>query len=229
MSNIETVEAIELRRKQMLERMAEQTKALRTTGAYITFKNAVLKVDGQPVPNNVAEVRVLSAISERAWYDGPYDADNAQVPACYALDDTVPHPEARDPQSDSCETCPKNKWGTAPPRPGSQVPGKGKACRESARLVVIAARIPLKSAPLYLAKIPVTSLQTVTTFMNRCIAAQKLPGEFVAELSVAEDKRSFFKVSLTMKEHTADLDPNLLLERQTEAEQLALQPYPNLE
>jgi len=122
---------------------AAQAAALRTTGSYITFKNATLKVDGQPVPNNTADVRVLAALSERAWYDGPFDPDNAQVPVCYALDSEEPHPESKDPQSETCKECPKNKWGSAPPRPGSTVAGKGKACREGARLIMVPAGIPL--------------------------------------------------------------------------------------
>jgi hypothetical protein len=230
MSNeLESMDAIKKRLDEQLERQAAQAAAMRTTGRYITFKNATLKVDGNPVPNNTADVRVLAAISERAWYDGPFDSDNAQVPACYAFDSEEPHPKARDPQADTCKDCPKNKWGSAPPRPGSTLPGKGKACREGARMIVVPAGIPLKSAPMYMAKIPVTSLNAVTTFVGRCQAAAKLLGEFVATLSVTEDKKTFFKVHLTMKEHTADMDIGLLLNKQEEAFQLAMAPYPNLD
>lgn len=230
MSNeVESMDVIKRRLEEQLERQAAAAASMRTTGSFITFKNATLKVDGQPVPNNTADVRVLAAISERAWYDGAYDPDQAQVPACYALDAADPHPEAREPQHDNCKECPKNKWGSAPPRPGSTLPGKGKACREGARIIVVPAGIPLKSAPMYMAKIPVTSLNAVTTFVGRCQAAAKLMGEFVVTLSVTEDKKSFFKVHLTLKEHTADMDPLLLLNRQEEAYQLAMTPYPNIE
>ena len=229
MSNIESVDAIEKRRQAMLQRAAEAAAAMRTSGSYISFKNATLKVDGQAVPNNKAEVRVLAAIGERAWYDGPYDPDTPQVPACYALDSTVPHEEAASPQSDDCVKCPKNKWGSAPPRPGSTTPGKGKACREGARVIVVPANVPLKMAPMYTAKIPVTSLDAINTFVGRCAGAGKLTGEFIATLSCTEDKRSFFKVHLDIKEHTPDLDPLLLMQRQDEAMELAMQPYPSFD
>jgi hypothetical protein len=202
---------------------------MRTTGAYIGFKNAILKVDGNPVPGNKAEVRVLAAIPERAWYAGAYDPDVAQVPACYALDSSEPHQQSADPQSDFCESCPKNKWGSAPPRPGSTLPGKGKACREGARLVVVAAGTPLKIAPMYTAKIPVTSLSAVNTFIDRCASGGKLTGEFVAVLGVIEDKKSFFKVLLDPKEFTPDMDLHLLMERQDTAYQLAMTPYPQID
>lgn len=226
MNEVESMDVIKKRLEAELERQRETAAAMRTGMAFITFKNANMKVDGQPVPNNTADVRVLAAVSERAWYDGPYDPDTPQVPACYSLDSDEPHPEAADPQSEKCGDCPKNKWGSAPPRPGSNVPGKGKACREGARLIVVPANVPLKSAPMYTAKIPVTSLSTVNNFTSRCNQAAKLTGEFVTTLSVTEDKKSFFKVHLTMKEHTADLDTLLLLNKQEEAYQLAMTPYP---
>ena len=218
---------VEERIKQQLARQAEAAQGLRTTGSYISFKNATLKVDGQPVPNNMADVRVLAAIGERTWYPDAFDADAVQVPACYALDDTVPHPEARDPQSDNCSECKWNKWGTAVDSRGN--PARGKACREGARIIVIPANVPLKSAPMYTAKIPVTSLGAVTAFSSRCAQAGKLSGEFVTVLSCTEDKKSFFKVHLAIKEHTADLDKSILLQKQDEAMELAMTPYPNLE
>lgn len=213
-----------------LERQRESALTLRSTGSFITFKNAILKVDGQPVPNNTAEVRVLAIVGERAWYDGPYDPDTPQVPACYAFNGTgVPHPEAESPQHETCEGCPKNKWGTAPSRPGSNVPGKGKACREGARVVVVPANVPLKSAPLSMAKVPVTSLSTINDFAARCSQSMKLSGEFISQLSVSEDKRTFFKVHLNIRELTDGIDMEQLLSRQDEAFKLATQPYPHID
>lgn len=205
-----------------LARQQEAANALKSGGSYISFKNAILKVDGQPIPANMVEVRVLAAIGERTYYQDDFDADTIQVPDCYALDDDHPHPEARNPQSDACGDCPMNKWGT-----GKR--GRGKACREGARLIVVPANVPLLNAPMYTAKIPVTSLNTVTMFTARCSQAGKLAGEFVTQLSVAEDKKSFFKVSLAIKEHTADIDMTHLLAKQDQAYELAMQPYPNIE
>lgn len=216
--------------KAQLERQAAVVGTLRSSGSFITFKNANLKVDGVPIPNNTIETRVLAVVAERAWYSGAYDPDTPQVPACYSLNSTgAPHPESNEPQSMACETCPKNKWGSAPPRPGSNKPGRGKACREAARVVVIAANAPIKSAPLYMAKVPVTSLQEVSTFVQRCMSSNKLMGEFVTHLSCTEDKKSFFKVHLNIKEISSDIDPEVLLKRQDEAFALATQPYPDIE
>ena len=216
------VETLEQQLQRQLAAQALAAQGMRTTGSYISFKNARLKVDGQEVPNNQADVRVLAVIGERAWYDGEYDADKTQVPACYALDDSAPHSEAADPQAATCAECPKNKWGSAPK-------GRGKACREGARMIVVPAGTPLDIAPMSTAKIPVTSLAAIQTFTSRCIQAGKLFGECVATLSVTEDKKSFFKVHLNIKEVTNNMDLALLMKKQAEATELALTPYPSLD
>ena len=210
-----------------LTRQQEAAQGLHTGGAYISFKNAQLKVDGQPIPNNTIETRVLAAIGERAYYANGFSADVVQVPDCYALDSTAPHAEARNPQSDLCGDCPHNAWGSAVDARGGKA--RGKACREGARIIVVPANVPLKTAPMYTAKIPVTSLNTVTAFTSRCSQAGKLSGEFVTQLSVAEDKKSFFKVTLTLKDHTSDMDMTMLLTKQDQAYELAMQPYPTID
>ena len=48
-------------------------------------------------------------------------------------------------------------------------------------------------------------------------------------LSVVEDKKSFFKVHLNIKEVSTGLDPNILLAKMDEAYQLAVTPYPSLD
>jgi hypothetical protein len=226
-NQIESTDAIKDRIAKQLERQAEAANAMRTTGSYISFKNAQLKVDGQPIPNNTADVRVLAAVGERTWYSEAFDADSVQVPTCYALDSDSPHPEAREAQAETCADCKWNKWGTAVDSRGN--PSRGKACREGARIIVVPSNVPLKSAPMYTAKIPVTSLGAVTAFTSRCAQASKMSGEFVTRLSVTEDKKSFFKVHLDIKEHTADLDPMLILQKQDQAYELATTPYPTLD
>lgn len=207
---------------QQLARQNEAAQSLRSSGSYIGFKNAQLRVDGIAIPANQLDVRVLAALSERAWYSKDFDADAVQVPDCYALDDDVPHDQAKNPQSGSCAECAHNKWGSASR-------GKGKACRESARVIVIPANVPLASAQMYTAKVPVTSLSTVTSFTSRCGQANKLMGEFVTKLSVTEDKKTFFKVHLVPVEVTADMDMAALLKAQNAAYELAMTPYPVLE
>ena len=210
-----------------LAKQAETAQGLRTTGSYISFKNATLKVDGQPIPNNTADVRVLAAIGERTYYAEAYDSDEAQIPTCYALDSASPHESAKDVQAENCADCKWNAWGTAVDSRGN--PARGKACREGARIIVVPANVPLKTAPMYTAKIPVTSLGAVTAFSSRCQQNNALSGEFVTTLSCVEDKKSFFKVHLAIKERSTDIDLSILVQKTDEAMKLALTPYPVLE
>ncbi len=205
-----------------IARQNEAAQSLRSSGSFIGFKNAQLKVDGISIPANEINVRVLSILRERAYYSKDFDADAVQVPDCYALGSDEPHTEAANPQSDSCETCPHNKWGSA-------AKGKGKACRESARVIVIPAGVPMASAQMYTAKVSVTSLAAVTSFSSRCGQANKLTGEFVTKLSVTEDKKTFFKVHLTPVEVTPEMNMEELVKCQEAAYQLACTPYPKLE
>lgn len=214
--------AVETLEQQLARQLAAQALAaqgMRTSGSYISFKNAILKVDGQPVPNNTADVRVLAVVGERAWYGSEFDADQVQVPNCYALDSGEPHELSKEPQADNCASCEKNKWGSAER-------GRGKACREGARVIVVPAGTPLDIAQMSTAKFPVTSLASVTAFSSRCTQAGKLTGECITALTVVEDKKSFFKASLTIKEVTNNMDMALLLKKQQEAYQLAVTPYP---
>jgi hypothetical protein len=226
-NEVESMEDIQKRLDANIERQRKATADMRTGGIYASFKNARLKIDGQDIPNNKADIRVLAAIGERAYYPGPFDADKSQVPTCYALDSGAPHDEAREAQAESCVDCAHNKWGTAVDSRGN--PARGKACREGARVIFISANLPVKSAPMITAKIPVTSLKTVTNLTERCSSAGKLTGEFVTELEVTEDKKSFFKVLMTLKNVTADINKLELLNAQERAYQLAMQPYPQLE
>lgn len=221
---------MEERVKQQLAKQQAEVATLRSTGNFISFKNGNMKVNEQPVPNNTAEVRILAVVAERAWYSTAYDPDVPQTPACYALGPSgAPSDHAKDPQADLCKECPKNKWGSAPPRPGSNKPGRGKACRESARVILIPANLSLASAPLYQAKFPVTSLNTVDAFVTKANQLGKLYGEFITTMNVVEDKKSFFKIHLNIKELLTEVDLETLLRRQEEAHELAMEPYPDFD
>jgi hypothetical protein len=116
-------------------------------GGDFTFKGAVL-----PVP---LKVIVLNYAFENNYYIGKYDAENPSPPACFALsmndDDLAPHETAPEPQHDTCKGCPQNEWGSADV-------GRGKACKNGRRLVLINADVE-DLTPEYVAKSPVAMLK----------------------------------------------------------------------
>lgn len=213
--------SIEEQVKQQLALQQEKMAAMQTGPNLISFKGGQLIVDNVPIPGGEAEVFVLAQQAERAYYAGEYDPSKPQVPACYSFDLEAPHPEAADPQNMTCEGCPQNEWGSA-------LRGKGKACRESARVAIVPATAPLETSPMYQCSFPITSMGSVKEFLGRCAQSGKLAGEFKTRLKVVPDPKSFFKASLTPLQ-TVEQPMRVLIERMAQARDMLLSPYPVLE
>ena len=191
------------------------------SNSYISFKGGHLTIDGTAVPSGEVEILPLAIVFERTWYEGDYNPDKPQTPACYTFNANFPHAEAGKPQNATCKGCPHDEWGSGPR-------GKGKACRESARLAVIAADADPLTASIYTAKIPISSLGTVKDFIAYCGSNGKLTGQIVTKLKVMPDAKTIFKVSMTpLRETTTDL--LALLPRLDAAVEVANTPYPVFE
>jgi hypothetical protein len=220
MSESTAVVSIEEQIKQQLA-LQQQKMAQMSVGAnLISFKGGQLIVDGLPVPGGEAEVIVLAQQGERSFYPGSFDSSKPQVPTCYSFDGDKPHEMSPDAQHTTCEGCPQNEWGSK---------GKGKACREGTRVAVLPASAPLDSAPMYQCSFPITSMGSVKDFFGRCANSGKLSGQFVAQLKVVPDAKSFFKASLAPKQLVENQDLAVLLERMETARKQLIQPYPVFE
>lgn len=90
---------------------------------------------GDDVLGDSIDVVVLDFAFDNAYYEEAYDPDNPATPACFALSreegEQGPHEDSPEPQADTCEECWANQFGSAER-------GKGKACKNSRRLAVIA-------------------------------------------------------------------------------------------
>src|SRR6187549_435135 len=130
--------------RQMEEQAELAAGAVRSTGGggkFFSFKAGQLTFDGNTFPGNQMPVIVLGWIHENSWYEGAYDPDVRASPKCFAFGQ---HEKAMEPHSkvdeddyferqhDTCEGCPCNEWGSAET-------GRGKACKNVARLAVIPA------------------------------------------------------------------------------------------
>lgn len=78
---------------------------------------------------------VVDFVHTNAWYDSAFDPDNLTPPACFAMSEDGEEMQAEkvspDRQSDYCDGCPQNAWGSADL-------GDGKACKNQYRLAVMA-------------------------------------------------------------------------------------------
>src|SRR5690606_5182325 len=105
----------------------------------ISFKGGIFTINEEPVANNRLEMIILDYRFENAWYRDNYNPNRPTAPQCRALSyggvDRDPSEKSEERQSDLCDTCPKNEWGSD--RNG----GRGKDCKNSRRLAVIPASI----------------------------------------------------------------------------------------
>lgn len=76
---------------------------------------------------------VVDFVTTRAYYEGVFDAKNPQPPACFAIsrDSKGMAPSNNSPvkQSDSCDTCQHNQFGSGT--------GNSKACKEGRKLAIL--------------------------------------------------------------------------------------------
>ena len=193
---------------------AEQSSSL----TFLSTRGGNLTYRGDPVANNTLPCVILAAPIERLYYSTRYDPTKIVGPDCYAIGNpgSVIAPTANVPnkQADKCEGCPKNEWGSAPNG------GKGKACRETRRLLLIPADAvstpeAVQTAELAALRPPVTSLKNYTTYAQTIATSLKRPPlGVVTEVSVQPDPKTQFKVAFKMTKAIDDADViNALISR----------------
>ena len=154
-------------------------------GNIFTFPDGKTSQD----PINVV---ILDHRNYNRYYTAAYNPTDPKPPTCFAISKIVegmaPHGEAGTPQADTCEECEWNKWGSAP---GG---GKGKACRNTVRLAVVAPDADSHAEPMILTLAP-TSLKSWTSLVKDLGESSLLPFQVVT--NIAFDKTvSFAKLEL---------------------------------
>lgn len=197
----------------------------------LSTANGELKYLGNPVPGNNLDVIILASVYRNVFYDGPYNPSDIKNPNCFALSEDgegmAPHANVKEPEHKTCEGCPKNAW-KSDPRPGS----KGKACKESRRLVLIPASAAataesVMKAEMALLDLPVTSAKNYGSFVNITASATGLPPyAVIANISVVRDPKTQFKVNITPIQPAGDADViRALKSRKEDAVRIGLTPY----
>jgi len=127
--------------------------------------------DGNSSPGPIDAV-VLDWISINTYYKGAYNPQKVEAPSCFAvskvIEDLVPSTNCSDPQSEGCEGCQWNEWGSAP---GG---GRGKACKNQIRIVVVAPDAKSDTPPWTIDLAP-SSVSAFTNYVNACGGAGMLP------------------------------------------------------
>jgi hypothetical protein len=197
------------------------------------LKSGVLSYGGNPIPNNEVEVIVLTAVHRNTWYAGRYDPNNIVNPNCFSMslsgEDMVPDKVVTDPPHSTCKGCPKSEWKSDPNTL------KGKACKESRRLVLIPATVlqdadpaaAVMAAELAIMDLPVTSGKNYSNFVNSLAAVANVPPyAAVTNIKVTPDAKTQFKVNFTPLNVVPSMEILDAIEKRIpEAERLGMQGY----
>lgn len=220
----------------------------------ISLKSGQMSYGGNPVPGNNMDVIIVGSGHRNVWYAGAYDPDNIVNPSCFALSEdedgmaaheNVPDSEVPAASDDiagqqregtrSCKGCAKNAWGSAV-RDGR--PAKGKACKETRRLVLMPADClegdsieevlsNVQGAELAIIDLPVTSVGNYANLVSTLAATMGLPAwAVVTNVQVQPDPRKQFVVNFTaIAPAGEEAVIRALMKRREEAMRICLQPY----
>lgn len=203
------------------EQASLQTTFLSTKGGTLTYR-------GDPVANNKLACVILTGPVERLYYSSRYDPTKIVPPDCFAIGastmEMAPAAGAPKPQHSKCEGCPMNEWGSSP------TGGKGKACRETRRLLLVPADAistaeTVKTAEVAALRPPVTSLKNYANYVQTVAATLKRPPlAVISEISVAPDAKTQFKVNFSMVKPIEDTGViQALIERSKEELEKAIE------
>lgn len=197
----------------------------------MSTSNGQLKYLGEPVAGNNLDVVVLYASHRNVWYSGVYDRNNIKNPDCFALSETGIDmiPGASNPVNPTCTGCPKAEWKSDVKSDGTV--GKGKACKESRRLVLMPASVldhpdNVKKAELAILDLPVTSAKNYGGFVNAVAATVNVPPWAVTCNIKAQPSKNQFEIVLTPLRLLPSAEIlQAVRSRLEDAKRLALEPY----
>lgn len=126
-------------------------------------------------------------ILDFAWfmvnYPGVFNANDPKQPNCFAVGrenpdggELLPDESSAERQHDNCKECPKNQWGSA-------ASGKGKACKNQRRIVLLAPDADESSEPMTLYVSP-GGLKFFDAYVSRLANEHKLlPVQVITKIS----------------------------------------------
>ena len=163
----------------------------------ISLKSKFL-IEGAPIGDPADRGEKFTAIILRdtpvnAYYKTPYDPDNPAPPDCSSLGALKPDTGIEEPVSESCASCPMNKYNTAVDKNGD--PAKGKACSNTRRLVLQA---PGTDMPAIIT-LPPTSRKNLDQYLKR-LSSKGIPLYAVVTEFSFDDSVEYPKVKLDQVE-----------------------------
>lgn len=158
--------------EQLAREAAEIAKRIAApTGDRIRFNGNSGFITPDGMEGKTLSVVIVEFFSSNMFYDGVFDRDNPQPPACFAIgpEPALLIPSANSPakQAQTCTACPMNQFG-------SGATGKGKACKNTRLLALMPANAPAgEDAPIWIMSVPPTSLKSFDSYVASLAAKHK--------------------------------------------------------
>lgn len=224
-------------------------------GTWLSAKGGQLTYGEEVLPGAQAALIVLDSIAENTFYRGRFDAENPLPPICYALgrdgETMFPHLEGMkqdmtyfmpqhfvNGQPAGCDGCPMNEWGSAEE-------GRGKACQNRRRLVVIPAgyyqpRPGSRDFDLHLFedpkhfqaveaasfKLSVTSVKNWANYVHQLAAVHRRPPHgVVTRMAIVPHQKHQHEVIFEPIELVPDRLAEVIISRHDAMKELPFQPY----
>jgi hypothetical protein len=132
----------------------------------ISIRNKQFKLPDGRILDGPIEVVILDFVSKNLHYTGRFDSQNPSPPKCFAIGrvitDMKPSANSPDVQSDSCNGCPMNEFGSD---------GAAKACKNTRLLAVVEADVP--DAPIMTLSVPPKSLKAFDGYVSKVASLLK--------------------------------------------------------
>jgi len=156
------------------------------------IRGGVLTLGGKEVKGNELECVIVDFSLENAYYSDAFDPDNPVPPSCYALgrdeESMEPSGKAEDPQADACTGCPQNEFGSADV-------GRGKACKNSYRMVLLVPDEDEEEPQLVMLTAKLTVFKDLNDYIDSCINDLRRPyWAVLTKISTAPDRKSQFRL-----------------------------------
>jgi hypothetical protein len=127
---------------------------------------------------------ILDWVTANVWFEGIYNPKDIKPPSCFAVgrlvNELAPSENSPNKQHATCKGCPQNEWGSA-------ATGKGKACKNTRRLLLVPTNADENTMPWVIDVSP-TGLKHFDKFVGTLSDNGKHPIEVVTDISFEESE-----------------------------------------
>jgi hypothetical protein len=211
-------------------------EAEKPQGGFISFKGGRMTYGDELLPGDKINCVIVDYRMENDLYMTKYVAGVTRSPDCFAIvrpDEVLaPSPDAENPQNDTCDGCRMNEWGSASLIPGNDPAARGKGCKTSRRIMILAADDCTTVEKIAKAQVvtlipPATSVDNFSTMMNQVTKAlDTAMFGAVVEISVKPHPKFLFQVHFKVLQQINNEDLLEALLARHEKETLKVITYP---